>query len=373
MPARLTQDQFLERALKIHEYIYDYTSSVYINNTTKIIIICKLHGAFVQRPSDHLDGKGCSKCGIKNSAKTRALSLEEFIAQANITHNNIYDYSESRYINEKRKLIINCLVHGKFKQTPDAHIHGEQGCPKCGRDKLSALHIKPTEQFIKECNTIHNNKYDYSRTIYLGSNKKIEIICPNHGNFWQLAGAHINGVGCSKCFDERRGQTTRLTKEEYIIKALEVHGDKYDYDKVVYLGDGAKIEIVCRSHGSFWQQAGSHLQRIGCPKCGKIISYKEGAWLNSLNIAAENRNIVLPGLGLKRVDGYNPLINTVYEFYGDFWHGNPCVYKEADVNCISGFSFGELYSKTIKRENMIKSLGYNVISIWERDFDNENI
>lgn len=369
MGARLTQDQFLERAFKVHGYTYDYINSVYINNTTKILIICKLHGSFTQNPADHFAGKGCAKCGIESSARIRSLSFEEFMTQTNVVHNNTYDYSKSQYIGGKKKLVIGCLVHGPFEQTPNAHIYQAQGCPRCGINKLSVFFIKPSEQFIKECNKVHENKYDYSKIVYLGARKKIEIICPDHGVFWQAASSHISGAGCNKCYDARRGSLTRLTKEEYIKNATETHENKYDYTKVVYLGDGIKVEIICRLHGSFWQHAGSHIQGYGCPKCGKIISYKEIAWLNSLNISAENRNIILPGLRLKRVDGYNPSTNTVYEFYGDFWHGNPHVYRAEDINCISGFSFGELYDRTIKRENMIKALGYNVIAIWESDFN----
>jgi G:T-mismatch repair DNA endonuclease (very short patch repair protein) len=68
------------------------------------------------------------------------------------------------------------------------------------------------------------------------------------------------------------------------------------------------------------------------------------------------------------VDGYDPITNTIYEFNGDFWHGNPSKYKKFDINPISGKTFGELYKKTLEKEDNLKKLGYNVISIWESDY-----
>ena len=65
------------------------------------------------------------------------------------------------------------------------------------------------------------------------------------------------------------------------------------------------------------------------------------------------------------VDGYDPRSNTIYEFHGDFWHGNPMFYEPSDLNKISNTTFGELFQKTVARTNFLRSLGYNVVEIWE--------
>ena len=58
---------------------------------------------------------------------------------------------------------------------------------------------KTTEQFIIEANTTHNEKYDYSKTIYKKSNEKVIIKCNIHGFFEQRPSSHLRGKGCNKC------------------------------------------------------------------------------------------------------------------------------------------------------------------------------
>lgn len=70
-----------------------------------------------------------------------------------------------------------------------------------------------------------------------------------------------------------------------------------------------------------------------------------------------------------KFDGYCKETNTVYEFHGDYWHGNPSLYNSSDINEHTKSTFGELYTKTNKREEYIKSQGYNLVTIWESDYD----
>ena len=72
---------------------------------------------------------------------------------------------------------------------------------------------------------------------------------------------------------------------------------------------------------------------------------------------------------LFKFDGYCKETNTVYEFMGDFFHGNPKLYNQNDINPLNKKTFGELYRNTINREKYLIKRGYNVISIWENDFN----
>jgi len=124
-----------------------------------------------------------------------------------------------------------------------------------------------TEVFINKAKKIHGDKYDYSHVKYVDSDTKVCIICPEHGEFWQVARTHLSGSGCPICVGRRKMRTS-----DYIKKALAVHGDKYNYSKVEYKGNSEKVCIICSEHGEFWQNAGSHLKGVGCPKCGIIKS-----------------------------------------------------------------------------------------------------
>lgn len=118
--------KFIEKAKQIHSNIYDYSKVNYINADTQIIIICKIHGEFIQIPDFHINRKcGCPKCS--NNVK---LDLLEFIDKSNQIHNNVYDYSKVEYINNRNPIIIICKTHGEFTQIPFVHILNH-GCPSC--------------------------------------------------------------------------------------------------------------------------------------------------------------------------------------------------------------------------------------------------
>ena len=183
---------------------------------------------------------------------------ENFIRKANERHNNKYDYSKVEYVNAHTKVCITCPKHGDFWMTPQNHLK-KQGCPKCSFDKQR----KPIEQFIKEAQKVHGDKYDYSKVEYHNANKNICIVCPEHGEFWQTPASHLNGSGCPKCSH----RSYIYTKDEWIKEAQKIHGSKYDYSKVEYKGNKVKVCIVCPKHGEFWMKPNSHLQGQSCPKC----------------------------------------------------------------------------------------------------------
>ena len=129
------------------------------------------------------------------------------------------------------------------------------------------------ETFIKKAMKTHKNKYDYSRVKYVGANEKVCIICLKHGEFYQIASNHLRGQGCPKCSNEKLSKIHYSNKEEFIEKAKQIHGNKYDYSKTEYIDSKTKVCIICPKHGEFYQTPNSHLNGHGCFECG-IISCK---------------------------------------------------------------------------------------------------
>ena len=123
---KLTQEEFIERSIKKHGDIYDYSLVEYINSRTKVKIMCHVHGMFEQTPNSHFRGKGCKKCGYDSIRS----NTEQFIQDAWCKHGDVYNYKLVEYINTKTKVIINCSIHGNYKQTPHHHLLG-RGCQKC--------------------------------------------------------------------------------------------------------------------------------------------------------------------------------------------------------------------------------------------------
>ena len=127
-------------------------------------------------------------------------------------------------------------------------------------------HRKTTEQFVKEAMQVHGDKYDYSEVEYVNTHVPVKIRCLQCGAFfYQEPSSHLAGHGCPKC---NKKQTHRkLGLNNFITKAREVHGDKYDYSRAIYKDMRSKIEIICPVHGSYFQLAQSHLLGHGCLLC----------------------------------------------------------------------------------------------------------
>jgi hypothetical protein len=125
-------------------------------------------------------------------------NTKEFIEKANKIHNYKYDYNLVDYKNAKTKVKIICNIHGIFNIEPNAHLNGN-GCSKCGRLSRIEKSKYTTETFIEKSNIRHNNFYSYLKTKYTKSTEEVNIECPIHGEFKQVAAEHLRGYGCKKC------------------------------------------------------------------------------------------------------------------------------------------------------------------------------
>jgi len=192
----------------------------------------------------------------------------EFIEKAKETHGDKYDYSKTTYNNIKEKVLVICPIHGEFNVTAEKHLYRNTGCKKCSKISVGIKRTKSTDKFIEKAKKIHGDKYDYSKTVYKNAKEKVLIICPIHGEFWQLPTNHYR-YECSVCGDEKIKNKKMSDISNFIEKAKKVHGDKYDYSKSIYKGVKEKINITCSIHGEFWQLPTNHMKGFGCLYCFK--------------------------------------------------------------------------------------------------------
>jgi len=297
--------KFIEKAIFIHGDKYDYSLVDYKSSKDKIKIICKEHGIFEQYPAKHLIGRGCNICGGSNK-KTKT----EFITQALKTHGDIYDYSLVEYGGAKSLIKIICKKHGEFKQTAYSHLKGSN-CPSCYLESK----FKTTENFIIDANNIHSDKYDYSKAIYKKNNIPIEIICKNHGSFYQQPSVHLNNGNCPICADENK----KLTRIQFLLNSIKIHGNTYDYSKSIYVNNYTKTEIICSKHGSFFQSPNFHMLGQGCPSCNNsIMENYISKILNENNILYERQKTFDDCRNINKLpfDFYLPEFNICIEYNG---------------------------------------------------------
>jgi len=231
------QTDYFLRELKDNGHwnvMYDYSKVEYVNTTTKVIVIDKNYGTEHHlKPESMTRGVGY-KCLLENSVDKNRYLIKEFEE----IHGEIYNYSKINYIDNDSKMIIICPEHGEFRQSSAAHKVGK-GCHKCVGRGLT------TQEIIVQFKGVHGNKYDYSRVIYVNNLTKVIIMCPEHGEFEQSPTYHKQGHGCQKC-----GGNQRLTTNEIIKRLLEIYGDKYDYSKVEYVSNLGVVIVIDRKYGT---------------------------------------------------------------------------------------------------------------------------
>jgi very-short-patch-repair endonuclease len=202
MGIKSTKEEFILKSLNIHGSKYDYSNVEYIGNKDKVIIICPVHGEFLQRPNDHLSGYGCKDCQYDKISKENKFNNEIFIERATKIHNGKFDYSLVEYDGYENKLKIICHKHGEFNQSPHNHLSG-MGCPSCreslGEKKVAEILMRHNIKFKRQVT------FDDLRDI---SNLYYDFYLPDHKIFIEYEGYQhykpINFFGGTNAFLKTR-------------------------------------------------------------------------------------------------------------------------------------------------------------------------
>ena len=398
---------FIEKAMNIekhknvdgsHKYNYkDLKEEDYKNKKVEILIYCnKCEKPFQQQPQVHLNGHGCPNCAnIIRSNKMRKPE-ETFFKQCKEIHINedgtpIYKYISS-YTGKDDKIKYKCPYHGVQEQIANDHVRGH-GCRHCYFGTVSNRFILTKIDYLNKIEDLNSdllNHYDFSNisnNFKLGDEITIKCKYKNKDIIIKANTLLYERIHCSWC---KYGRSKKFAKSEEMLKQfiekvmnIDKHKNtdgshKYSYEKSKWCGTDNYMEIYCyKCKKIFYQTPHCHLNN-GCSGCCKgNYSYKQIMFLKlysliyNINIQhAENGGEYIISNSKYKADGYCKETNTIIEFHGDFWHGNPKIYNTNQINQVNKKTFGELYNKTIKKEDFIKEQGYNLVVIWEKDFDN---
>jgi len=194
-----TTEKFIEDAIKVHGDKYDYSKVNYTKNYEDVIIICKIHGEFLQQPNNHISRKS----GCKNCTKPK-MTKDAFLEKVEIIHGDYYDYELTEIKTQRDNIIIICPTHGAFEQKLSNHLNGS-GCKTCGLNSMANKNKSTKEEFIEKAKKIHNNKYDYSNVDYKSVHIHVKIKCIAHDIiFEQSPRNHLIGYGCVHCGNEKK-------------------------------------------------------------------------------------------------------------------------------------------------------------------------
>lgn len=210
---RMLEEDFITKSKELFgKDTIGYDLVNFVNAKVPVQLICRKHKeVFTVAPRTHLKGTCCKYCN------SRYLDTDIFIEKAKSVHGDLYDYSKVEYVNNKTKVKITCNIHGEFSQQTNEHLSGG-GCPICGTARAADSKRKQIGNFIKDANTVHNNKYTYDKVEYVNNKTKVTITCPVHGDFEQVPNTHLSGCGCSECVEFRGGFKSYLPGTLYYIK-----------------------------------------------------------------------------------------------------------------------------------------------------------
>lgn len=125
--------------------------------------------------------------------------VEEALSEVDRIHGQRYQYLNRDVIGSiNDKIVYICPQHGEISQILRLHAQGRK-CHKCSAAEFGLTVRGTTEDFISKSKAIHDDKYDYHKVRYSTAYDEVEIICPNHGSFFQIPNYHLSGNGCQKC------------------------------------------------------------------------------------------------------------------------------------------------------------------------------
>lgn len=354
------------------------------------------------RPENISRGSGkkiwwkCSKCGNSWSAcvfnRVGHNTGCPFCCGRKVTDNNRlsllypnlakeWDYKKNYPIKPKdvsfgvsKKFWWKCVVCGySWKMSVCDRTSGLHvcGCPSCSghaltdRNRFSIVCPQEVLEWDYEKNNLKPSEVSF------GSNLVAWWKCAVCGHGWKTqVSSRSSGRGCPSCANKIVTDKNRFS----ILYPNEAQ--EWDYNKNIGIlpsdfsyGSNKKVWWRCSKCGYVWKMSiasrtlgGGWCSNCSPPRASNIA--QEWLKIYSGGIVKE---YYIKELGIF-TDGFDSKTNTVYEFLGNYWHGNPKMYSSEEVNPTVNKTYGQLYKETITRFNSILKAGYTIIYIWEKDF-----
>lgn len=307
-----SNEDFINKSLLIHEGKYDYSLVKYVNNKTKVKIICPTHGEFEQSPKKHLEGKGCYFCGIEKIKEKTIKSNDTFIDEAKKKHNDKYDYSLVNYVNSHSKTEFICPEHGIFEQAPYSHLSGN-GCPKCG-----SVYDK-SEGEVKEFISSLNLLFEENNRKILGG-KELDMYIPSYNLAIEYNGLYWHS-------DLHLDNNYHFNKTELCeskgIKLIHIFEDEWKYKQEIVKSRLTNIfglnsnkiygrkcvikEITSKEAKEFLNN--NHIQG------GINAKYNIGLYYNNELVSIMTFGFLRKNMGRKSIDGHYELLRFCNKLY----------------------------------------------------------
>lgn len=267
-----------------------------------------------------------------------------------------------------------------------ADVSNGYGCPCCGQSRKI---VKDNNYEYLFCLKNRNISIDIEKNLIdkidmskfgKGTKNLCNFMCnKNPLHRWKVAAQNnFNKTdGCPFCYGEKVLKECSFLSTEKIFNKRNVYIDyhKNEIEKInpaeIKISSEKYCNFYCSKCGNKWKSQVCLITRgASCKKCISLQSKGETQWLDILQITERYVYLDIEDKKRKRsVDGFDSKEKIVYEFHGDYWHGNPNKFNSFDYNQKCKKTFGQLYEKTLNKMILIKNKGYKVVFIWENDFN----
>lgn len=322
-------------------------------------------------PKSIIAGSGCPACNAAKLSLSKQYTHSQFmmkLEQRNVDYQPVYPAADQVYSGIASKMRFECSIGHSWVARPGDILNNKSGCPHCAGTVKRSTGEAFQDLFDKWPHLQIVSRHGEQ----LGRRELLEVEC-HAGHNWDTHYERLmSGHYCPHC-----NGNAKYTSDAFIGKLAATTSTIVVVGS--YVGSHTPIEVECRACQHRWHARPYNLLNgYGCPQCSinNKFSKKAVAWLKAiektdnikLQYACQDGEFRIPGTNY-RADGYCADTNTVYEFYGDYWHGNPTKFERAEFNVQANKTYGQLYEDTMVREQAIKAAGFSVISIWEDQYD----
>ncbi len=379
--AKKTTEEFIEKARTIHENKYDYSKVVYTGTHNKVTIGCPTHGDFQQSPVSHLRGIDCAKCGFEKKRQTcidrygvpNPQQHKSIRRKTMLTNLEKYGDHPSKTASVKEKMVattkVRYGVRNAFQSEEIKQKSKQTRIRKYGVEFVSQSpqhqETKKQQYFLKHGveHPMQNPFVKSTRT--LNNLKKYGVEHPN-----QLVEVRERAKQTSlKKYNVEHPNQRHMRDSLLLLESeLWMNNQYINLDKTaVQIAEELNVGLTVTLR--YLKKHNIQIRPVN------KYSHKCLLWLESIieqekihiQHALNGGEYSIPNTPY-HADGYCLETNTIYEFYGDYWHGNPKQYNADVVNEVSKKTMGELYQTTLTKEVKLKNLGYNLVVMWESDF-----
>ena len=285
-----------------------------------------------------------------------------FVEKATLIHGGNFDYSKSVYINAKENIEIKCLKHNKtFYQTSNNHFKSKYPCEECKKHHKRRLYADGVDEFIKKMSSKFGDTFDYSNTVYVNANTKVQLICKKcEAEIFSNPYVLLNGKGCPTCYQNKSKTKFKTKKLKEINDFVSKLGGKCLSKD--YFNNEEDLKFECKKGHVFYESwADVKFSMRWCKDCApnRYVGETLTRMILEHLLSTSMPSSYLKSMGGLQLDGYCKKRKLAFEYQG-YQHYTKESYFHNDAEKYKNQQARDSQKKLLCKEN-----GITLIEVFE--------